>query len=91
MSCNVNAMGNIQRQDQRQERLKAHLRAIYAKAYENITIEKILDSYEEYVDWCLSKNVTPKDLLGFAVNGGRHYGEPVVNMIKDFLREFNED
>ena len=75
----------------RLEGLKGRLRDIYAKAYENITMESVLDSYEEYVDWCKSKNVTPKDLLGFAVNGGRHFGQPVVNMIKDFLRDFNEE
>ena len=49
------------------EQMKARLKAIYAKAFQGLTLDKILLSYEEYVNWCLPKNVIPKDLLGWSL------------------------
>ena len=71
------------------EQMKARLKAIYAKAFQGLTLDKILLSYEEYVNWCLPKNVIPKDLLGWALTV-KHFSEPVLDMIRQFVQDFNE-
>ena len=71
------------------EQLKARLKAIYAKAFQGLTLDKILMSYEEYVNWCLSKNVIAKDLLSWSMTV-KHFSEPVLDMIRQFVQDFNE-
>ena len=71
------------------EQLKARLKAIYAKAYQGLTLEKILMSYEEYVNWCISRNVIAKDLLAWSMTV-KHFNEPVLDMIRQFVQDFNE-
>lgn len=71
------------------EQLKARLKAIYAKAFQGLTLDKILLSYEEYVNWCLSKNVIAKDLLSWSMTV-KHFSEPVLDMIRQFVQDFNE-
>ena len=69
--------------------MKARLKAIYAKAFQGLTLDKILMSYEEYVNWCLSKNVIAKDLLSWSMTV-KHFSEPVLDMIRQFVQDFNE-
>ena len=71
------------------EQMKARLKAIYAKAFQGLTLDKILLSYEEYVNRCLPKNVIPKDLLGWSLTV-KHFSEPVLDMIRQFVQDFNE-
>lgn len=71
------------------EQMKARLKAIYAKAFQGLTLDKILLSYEEYVNWCLPKNVIPKGLLGWSLTV-KHFSEPVLDMIRQFVQDFNE-
>lgn len=71
------------------EQMKARLKSIYAKAFQGLTLDKILLSYEEYVNWCLSKNVIAKDLLSWSMTV-KHFSEPVLDMIRQFVQDFNE-
>ena len=71
------------------EQFKARLKAIYAKAFQGLTLDKILLSYEEYVNWCLSRNVIAKDLLAWSMTV-KHFSEPVLDMVRQFVQEFNE-
>lgn len=87
---NVTGLGSSYTPERYQrEQLKARLKAIYAKAFQGLTLDKILLSYEEYVNWCLSKNVIAKDLLSWSMTV-KHFSEPVLDMIRQFVDDFNE-
>lgn len=71
-----------------QDAQRDRLRTIYNRIYKDITIDSILDKYEQYCKWCTDHKVFPKDLINWATYT-QNYPQVILEKIRDFLTDFD--
>lgn len=67
---------------------RERLRRIYDTVYKDITIDVVLDKYEQYCGWCKDHKVFPKDLINWATYN-QSYPNVILEKIRDFLTDFD--
>lgn len=72
----------------RLEAQRKRLKDIYDRVYQDITIDVILDKYENYCGWCKDHKVFPKDLINWATYN-QSYPDVILEKIRDFVHDLD--
>lgn len=72
----------------RLEAQRQRLKDIYERVYQELTMDVILDKYENYCGWCKDHKVFPKDLVAWGTYN-QSYPEVILDRIRDFVHDIN--